>query len=72
MRPIAPPASTGHDPAPGLALLRLAQGDVGAATALVRRMLAEHRDARHRPIILGAAVDVLVAAGDLERRGRRL
>lgn len=62
-------AARGHDPAPGLALLRLAQGDVGAATALVRRMLAESRDAPHPPIILGAAVDVLVAARDLDGAG---
>ena len=62
-------AARGHDPAPGLALLRLAQGDVGAATALVRRMLAEHRDDPNPPIILGAAVDVLVAARDLDGAG---
>lgn len=59
-------AARGHDPGPGLALLRLAEGDVGAATALVRRMLAEHRDAPRSPIILGAAVDVLVAARDFD------
>lgn len=59
-------AGRGHDAAPGLALLRLAQGDVRAATALVRRLLAEHRDAPLPPIILGAAVEVLVAARDVD------
>ncbi len=58
-------AAHGHDPGPGLALLRLAEGDVGAATALVRRMLAEDRDAEREVVVLGAAVEVLVAAGDL-------
>lgn len=59
-------AARGHDPAPGLALLRLAQGDVAAATALARRMLAEHLGGPRAPIVLGAAVEVLVAARDLD------
>ena len=59
-------ATRGYDPAPGLALLRLAQRAVGAATALVRRMLAEHRDERRSSIVLSVAVEVLVAAGDLD------
>ena len=59
-------AAHGHDPAPGLALLRLARGEVDAATALARRMLAERRDGPHPPLLLAAAVDVLVAAGDLD------
>ena len=59
-------AARGHDPGPGLALLRLVEGDVAAATALVRRMLAEHRDPEREVMVLGAAVEVLVAAGDLD------
>ena len=59
-------AARGHDPGPGLALLRLAEGDVPAATALVRRMLAEPRDAEREVLVLCAAVEVLVAAGDLD------
>lgn len=59
-------AANGHDPAPGLALLRLAQGDLHGAAGVVRRMLAEHRSDRRRPVILGAAVDIFVATGDLE------
>jgi DNA-binding CsgD family transcriptional regulator len=57
-------AASGQDPAPGLALLRLAQGDAAAAAALVRRMLEEHRHAPARPAILGAAVEVLLAVDD--------
>ncbi|MGH8826995.1 MAG: tetratricopeptide repeat protein, partial [Jiangellaceae bacterium] len=34
----------GHDPQPGLALLRLAQGQVAAATATIRRVLDEPAD----------------------------
>ncbi len=59
-------AAHGHDPGPGLALLRLAEGDLAAATALVRRMLAEPRDAEREVMVLGAAIEVLVAAGDLD------
>ena len=59
-------AAHGYDPGPGLALLRVAEGDVAAATALVRRMLAEQHDAEREVIVLGAAVVVLVAAGDLD------
>lgn len=58
-------AAHGHDPGPGLALLRLAEGDVAAAAAVVRRMLAERFEAPLEAVILGVAVEVLVAAGDL-------
>lgn len=44
-------------PYPGLALLRLAQGNVEAAGAAARRMLEETRDARSRARLLGAAVE---------------
>ena len=59
---------------PGIALLRLAQGDVGAATAAIRRGLAEATD---RPIyrvpgreltrlqLLPAYVEIMVAGTDL-------
>lgn len=56
-------AAHGHDPAPGLALLRLAVGDVSAAVTVIGRMLEEHRDVRLRPLVLGAAVEILLAAG---------
>ena len=56
----------GIDPQPGLALVRLAQGQVGAADAAIRRVLleAEHPVARAR--ILGPYVEIVLAAGDVE------
>lgn len=55
----------GHDPQPGLALLRLAQGRTEAAGATVRRLLAEQRSPVQRSQVLPAATEVLVAEGDL-------
>jgi len=54
----------GYEPAPGLALLRLAEGDVRAARAAIERMLAERSHALGRAMLLGAAVEILLAAGD--------
>jgi DNA-binding NarL/FixJ family response regulator len=54
----------GHEPQPGLALLRLAQGHVDAATAAARRLVAEPRDPVHRSQLLPASVEILLAAGD--------
>jgi DNA-binding CsgD family transcriptional regulator len=59
----------GKDPVPGLALLRLAQGNIEAATAAVRRMVAEHGDGLPATPVLAAAVDILLASGDV--RGAR-
>ncbi|WP_324276631.1 LuxR C-terminal-related transcriptional regulator [Blastococcus brunescens] len=56
----------GHDPQPGLALLRVAQGRAEAATAAIRRALAEEPlSGPHRPRLLAGCVEVLLAAGDL-------
>ena len=55
----------GREPAPGLALLRLGQGRVAAAVAAVRRMVDEGRGQLGHPQVLAAAVDVLLAAGDV-------
>jgi ATP/maltotriose-dependent transcriptional regulator MalT len=55
----------GHEPVPGLALLRLAEGDVRAARAAIDRMLAERADTMGRAMLLGAAVEILLAADDL-------
>ena len=52
----------GHEPQPGLALLWVDLGRVDAALATVRRLLAEPRLPVHRPRILPAAVEVLLAA----------
>lgn len=56
----------GADPQPGLALLRLASGDPESAHRMIQRVLAETDGpiARARP--LTAAVEIAIAAGDLE------
>jgi DNA-binding CsgD family transcriptional regulator len=54
----------GHEPQPGLALLRLAQGRNGAAEAAIRRLLGETGDRLHRSRLLPAATEILLAAGD--------
>ena len=55
----------GRSPQPGLSLLRLAQGQVDAAAAAVRRILAETTERVLRARLLGAAVEILLAAGDV-------
>lgn len=59
-------ARLGEDPQPGLALLRLAKGSVQAAAAMVRRCLAETQGDAKRVEVLVAAVEVLIAASDLD------
>ena len=54
----------GHDPQPGLALLRLAQGLNEAAAAMIRRALDEAQDPMARARQLGAYVEVMLATGD--------
>jgi ATP/maltotriose-dependent transcriptional regulator MalT len=56
----------GREPAPGFALLRLAEGNVDAAVAAVRRMVDESRGGPTHPTTLAAAVDILLAAGAVE------
>ena len=55
----------GRKPQPGLALLRLAQGDVDAALASIRRFVDDTRDRTGRSRVLGAYVEILLAAGDV-------
>src|SRR5262245_9641793 len=52
----------GRLPEPGLAQLKLAQGDQHAALGAIRRSLKEIRDRRLRPLVLSAAVDIMLAA----------
>ncbi len=62
----------GAEPQPGLSLLRLAQGDIDAAKAAIRRAASEagHRQgpggAAARPNVLRACVEIMIAAGELE------
>ncbi|MFC6287601.1 LuxR C-terminal-related transcriptional regulator [Nocardioides sp. GCM10027113] len=56
----------GLDPQPGLALLWLAQGRGTAAAGAVRRLLAEPGSPVHRSALLPAAVDVLLAEGQVD------
>ncbi len=60
----------GREPQPGLALVRLAQGDLDAAAASIRRALAETSAPLPRSRLLPAFVEILVAAGDLDAAGR--
>ena len=55
----------GHDPQPGLALLRLAEGKTDAAEAAIRRVVAETNDRLQRAKVLPAHVEVMLAVGDV-------
>jgi DNA-binding CsgD family transcriptional regulator len=55
----------GHQPQPGLALLRLAQGRTEVAAAMIRRVLGEAHESIGRVPLLAACVDIALVAGDL-------
>jgi len=55
----------GHVPQPGLALLRLAQGNITAAAASIRLALEEARDRLARCTVLPAFVEISLAAGEI-------
>jgi DNA-binding CsgD family transcriptional regulator len=55
----------GRRPEPGLALLRLAQGRLKAATAAIRRAVDEAADEISRASLLEPQVEIALAAGDL-------
>lgn len=55
----------GRDPYPGLALLRLAQGQPTAAGAAIRRVLDEAQDVVTRLKVLPAHVEIMLAAADV-------
>ena len=63
-------SEAGVEPQPGMSLLRLAQGDLEAAGASIRRVADEARlgpgRERHRATVLAALVEIALAAGDLE------
>jgi DNA-binding CsgD family transcriptional regulator len=54
------------DPQPGMALLRLAQGNGEAAAAAVRRALGEFTEPLDQAALLPAWVEIMLAADDLE------
>jgi DNA-binding CsgD family transcriptional regulator len=55
----------GFEPQPGLVLLRLAQGRVGAAARAIQRVAAGLRERLERVRVLPALVEILIAAGDV-------
>jgi DNA-binding CsgD family transcriptional regulator/tetratricopeptide (TPR) repeat protein len=55
----------GREPQPGLAQLRLAQGQVDAAVAAIRRVMDEATDRVARSKLLAAYVEIILAAGDV-------
>jgi len=56
----------GWEPQPGLALLRLAQGDDGAAAAAIRRAVGETTERLKRTRLLPAYVEIMLAVGDAQ------
>lgn len=52
-------------PQPGVARLRLAQGQIAAANSSIRRIIEEVRDLGHRTQVLDAYVEIVLAAEDI-------
>jgi DNA-binding CsgD family transcriptional regulator len=63
-------SGAGREPQPGLALLRLAQGDLAAAASSIRRVLAEPGDPPRRARLLPACIEIAIAAGELDEARR--
>ena len=59
----------GREPLPGLALMRVAEGDVDAAAAALSRALAERTEPLQRAALLPASAEVLLARGDVDGAG---
>jgi ATP/maltotriose-dependent transcriptional regulator MalT len=60
----------GHEPQPGLSLLRRAQGDDDAAAAAIRRALGETADRLSRTRLLPAHAEITLALGDVANARR--
>jgi len=58
-------SQSGLDPQPGLALLRLAQGQTAAAHTAIVRAIEEARDPRRRAQLMPAYVEIAIAAGEV-------
>src|SRR5262249_14239811 len=58
-------AQRSRRPQPGLAQLRLAQGQIDLAVSAISRVLDEARDRRTRPRVLAAYVEIALATRDV-------
>ena len=56
----------GREAQPGLALLRLGQGDVAPAAAAIRRLLGETTEPLQRAALLPAYAEIMLAVDDIE------
>jgi len=56
----------GREAQPGLALLRLGQGDVAPAAAAIRRLLGETTEPLQRAVLLPAYAEIMLAVDDIE------
>lgn len=56
----------GYEPQPGLALVRMAEGQPGAAAAAIRRAVAERLDPLERAPLLPAYVRIMIELGDVD------
>jgi len=63
-------SDAGRPPQPGLALLRLDQGDIEAAASAIRRAMAETEEPLRRARLLPAYVEIMLAAGDVDEARR--
>lgn len=59
----------GREPQPGLAQLRLAQGQLDAAAAAIQRVLTEAPGRVDRSKVLAAYVEIMLATGDVRAAG---
>jgi DNA-binding CsgD family transcriptional regulator len=60
----------GFEPQPGLALMRLAQGNAEAAEATIRRLEGEASEPARRARLLPAYVEIMLAVDDLDAAGK--
>lgn len=60
----------GREPQPGLALLRLRQGDAGAAAAALRRVLSGQAEPLRRATLLPAYAEAMLAVPDVDEARR--
>jgi DNA-binding CsgD family transcriptional regulator len=56
----------GREPQPGLALLRVAQGDADAAAAAIRRAVGETTEPLRRAVLLPAYAEIMLTVGEAD------